>query len=111
MEKTRVKKGDEYWYVHFGLEGVSVFSAIDFGDEAANFRFECGNYSHTKEEAESMARKLRAVLKGAEVVEMPSEEEFKENKPLKYNASIDYLVGKNFGWWSCVNYIKSKIVK
>lgn len=79
MEKTRVKKGEKYWIITqigFDYCVIPVISGEnkDLDDDAYNK----GNYFHTKEEAEAMVRKLRAVLKGAEVIEIPSEEEIKE---------------------------------
>lgn len=82
-------------------------------------RFLLGNYFHTKEEAESMARKLRAVLNGAEVIEMPSEEEIRRyansviyqpsdcNRHIHAYEVVAYARGVEKG----VEYLKSKIVK
>lgn len=111
MEKTRVGIGEKYWVIKILVDGPTICKNIDWGDPASDAFFESDNYFHIEEEAESMVRKLRTVFKGADVIEMPSEEEWKKNKPLKDNASVDFLAGKNFGWWSCVKYIKSKIVK
>lgn len=69
---------------------------------------------HTKEEAESMLKKLRAVLNGAEVIEMPSEEEIDE----KINE-CGFIIGKELtdviiasaGALEMADYLKSKIVK
>ena len=66
MEKTRVPKGEKYWFINcFG----EVVSTLEGGIIDNTKRFEIGNYFATEEEAESMARKLRAVLKGAEAIE------------------------------------------
>lgn len=72
----RVKKGEIYYYVGNSL---SITPCVDTGDIPDDCRFDCGNYFHPKEQAEAMARKLRAVINGAEAIEMPSEEEI-QNK-------------------------------
>lgn len=72
MKKTRVNKGEKYWFINSFGEVVSKTESGVIDDAK---RFEAGNYFSTKEEAESMANKLRAVLDGADVIEMPSEEE------------------------------------
>lgn len=79
MEKTRVPINTDYWWISHGL-GVhfQMDNRMPFDDDC----FEAGNYFHTKEEAELMARKLRAVLKGADVIEMPGEEEMVYAKPI-----------------------------
>lgn len=69
------KKGEEYWFIDVGL---NVQKSIEFGHEYDNIRFKVKNYFHTKEEAEAMAEKIRKVLKGADVIEMPGEEEIKQ---------------------------------
>ena len=61
-----------------------------------------------------MLKKLRAVLNGAEVIEMPSEEEIAE----KINE-CGFIIGKELtdviiasaGALEMANYLKSKIVK
>lgn len=80
MEKTRVTKGEYYWWIdsyefqpHFAQE-TTQDDYLGQSDE----RYEVGNYFNSFFEAESMANKLRAVLKGAEVIEMPSEEEIQK---------------------------------
>lgn len=72
MTKTRVPKGEEYW--HIGQWG-DILMTSEEDSPIDDWLFQCGNYFRTKDEAEAMAKKLRAVLKGADVIEMPSEEE------------------------------------
>lgn len=119
MEKTRVPKGKKYWFLAYDSirdKGINVLPSeeecciVDFN------RCELGNYFHTKEEAESMARKLRAVLAGADVIEMPSEEEIKEIRYDRFRKSgftenfepYDIFYG---GFYDCIDYLSSKIVK
>lgn len=80
MEKTRVPKGEKYWYIvsDFFAGDFYTTHGVDFYEDIQDGRFALGNYFHTKEEAEAMARKLRAILNGAEVIEIPSEKEIKE---------------------------------
>lgn len=65
-DMERVNKGEKYWYIN--SLGEVVF-AIEYDVINNTRRFEVGNYFITEEQAEAMARKLRAVLKGAEVLE------------------------------------------
>lgn len=78
MGKTRARFGEKYWYVVEYAGDFTTASAIDYYEHYDDDLFESGNYFLTEEEAESMARKLRAVLAGAEVIKMPSGEEIKE---------------------------------
>ncbi len=99
-QKQRVPKGEMYFYIN---EGCHVSDWKDTGGSFSAMRLLLGNYFHTKEEAESMARKLRAVLKGADVIEMPSEEEIR-----KYTDNYTrYPVTSR----KAIDWLKSKIVK
>lgn len=74
-----------------------------------------GNYFNTKEEAEAMADKIRKVLNGADVIEMPSEEDFynEEFKTNHYFIAKDgaAVVGAHqTGFKHCYDWLKSKIV-
>lgn len=71
-KKQRVKKGETYWFITSLLD---VQQNWDWCTNIERNRFERGNYFNTKEEADAMVSKLRAVLKGADVIEMPSEDE------------------------------------
>lgn len=105
MEKTRVPKGERYWFIaHLGY----VFSEIDTNHQTDKIRFEVGNYFHSREDGEFVAKKLRAVLKGAEVIEMPSEEEIKQ---ASYDCTNGYDDDQIPGFIEGVKYLKSKIVK
>lgn len=63
----RVKQGEKYWYIDGTImdyaEGLEQDRYID------EERHRCGNYFRSKEECMAMASKLRAVLKGADVIE------------------------------------------
>ena len=77
-------------------------------------RFESGNYFHTKEEAESMARKLRAVLNGADVIEMPSESEAEAESERQLELSVacdDKWTEEAYldGFADCLHWLKSKV--
>lgn len=96
MEKTRVPKGEKYWYVVNDCDGVDIECAYDnylYSDKAL---FDIGNYFHTAAEAEAMVHKIRVVLKGAEVY---TQEEITE---IKANAFADGMEAERR---------KSKIVK
>lgn len=90
MEKTRVPKGEKFWYIQ--INGYEV--AIHWLPECqankwfADRCFDCGNYFHTKEEAEAMTQKLRAALNGVEVIEMSDENEDKYYETQNYTNSF-----------------------
>ena len=72
MEKKRVEKGENYYYINaFG----EVAFDIDYHIGIANQNYEIGNYFRSKESAEAMVSKLYAVFAGADVIQMPSEED------------------------------------
>lgn len=110
----RVKKGDKYWFINH--EGMVIVDEDErwVGDDRC---YECGNYFTSRESAEAMAKKLRAVLKGADVIEMPSEEEINEKAselyPSQYNeyAGMYEVPSEKLGFGDCIDWLKSKIVK
>lgn len=111
MKTTRVSRGGEYYYLHHNH--LSICIDCDFRNTIDDNRYEIGNYFRTKEEAETMARKLRAILKGADVIEMPSEDVIK-GKAIDIAQNI---CGDDY-WRDCeeavirtTEWIKSKIVK
>lgn len=111
----RVKKGERYWYID---ESFTVQSSYDIGTRWDSQRFKCGNYFATKEEAEACARKLRAVLKGAEVIEIPNKPlgltDIKNNHLRGYvpeRLSINDLKAFALGFWEGCDWLASKIVK
>lgn len=75
MKATRVKKFEKYWMIDSDLMLVHF---IDDRKRCSNTDFANGNYFNTKEEAEAMADKIRKVLNGADVIEMPSDEDITE---------------------------------
>lgn len=74
MEKKRVPYGEKFWFIR--TDGRINYGR-EYEDLYCNAFFNCGNYFHTKEEAERMKRLFDAVLNGADVIQMPSEEEIK----------------------------------
>lgn len=119
MEKARVKKGKKYWYVSFfsiyGENGICADWDYENFATPDNTKWAEGNYFHTQEEAELMAKKIRKVLNGADVIEMPSEEE--TTKHVHRVLIEDYLScdrGRatfSEGCIKCYEWLKSKIVK
>lgn len=79
MEKTRVKKGEEYWLVHIMWNRIYVTDTTDMHYECDRDNWNQGNYFNTKEEAEAMAEKIRKVLKGAEAYTLEEITEIKAN--------------------------------
>lgn len=115
----RVKKGEKYWYIYDRFE--TSFS-IEDNSPISNKHFETKNYFTTKEQAEAMAAKIRAVLKGADVIEMPSEEEIED--AMKESITESILSVAPYGgftsratdllecaWMKSIEWLKSKIVK
>lgn len=102
--------------------GFVVNCKIDEGSSDDNVRFDIGNYFIVKEEALSMARKLRAVLAGADVIEMPSEVEMSQQAvDIAWKRQDDYYYKNGesvFCYGECYDsasdmyyWLKSKIIK
>lgn len=120
MEKKRVEKGMPYWYITLKF---TVDRAWEQNDPVSKLYFINNNYFTTKEEAETMARKIRAVLDGADVIQMPNEKEIIKEEtscnPFRSNNWDGTLSGyenglcngfsKGFGY--CINWLKTKTVK
>lgn len=69
-QRWRAEKGKEYWFIYFDINlGLIPLSRTDLGDIYDNQRFAIGNYFRTKEDTECAIKKVRAVLKGADVIE------------------------------------------
>lgn len=106
----RVNKGEEYWFIDKDGEILCRYESYSCQDD---MMFNYNNYFHTREEAKPMAEKFCKVLKGADVIEMPSEKECEEesNKQRQnYNPmpdEADYVGG--FG--DAIEFLRSKIVK
>lgn len=107
----RVRKGERYWYLRGNLEVAPAEETDSIFDRSAYLNLD---YFHTKEEAESMLKKLRAVLKGADVIEMPSEEEIAEKINecgFRIGKELTDVIIASAGALEMANYLKSKIVK
>lgn len=110
----RVKKGEEYWFIDKDGEILWRYESYSCQDD---MMFNYNNYFHTREEAEAMARKIRAVLQGADVIEIPSEEEIsRESDYSAHKMDIDDGETPNSGlywrgWGDAIEFLKSKIVK
>ena len=117
----RVKKGEKYWFIYYstgyGDNGISVEWDYETSQWIDNMKWAEGNYFHTKEDAESMARKLRAALNGADVIEWPSEEDKFDSIDRIYQqkgyAEGEYCHEQSFSWGfqEGVDWLKSKITK
>ena len=114
----RVKKGEKYWFVEVFAFSPFVESCTEINSIGDDNRFNCGNYFHNRKEAELMARKLRAVLKGADVIEMPSEEEVCDEAAIRYpstwngktNSESGYEIPQGFSAFiKAIEWLKSKI--
>ena len=92
MEKTRVKKGKPYYWIMSSSKCgfLSVYHE-EMNLVSDNDRWESGNYFNSRKDADAIAKKLNAVLKGAEVIEMPSKEELTE----KIFSTAGEIVGRD----------------
>lgn len=109
----RVKKGEKYWsLVYTSRDGFVALCYADTDIEGDILDFERGNYFADRESAEKMARKLSAVLKGADVIEMPSEEEIRKHYAEMMINNPDYHLRTSADVHiNVVDWFKSKIVK
>lgn len=116
--KTRVSENEEFWHIRCN---DWAFFAESHPECRANKPlsdpcFERGNYFASRAEADAMIAKLNAVLKGADVIEIPSEEdaEFESNKLLGLSGhDEDEFTEKAYldGFADCLHWLKSKIAK
>lgn len=105
----RVLRGDDYYYFYHN----SLFICVDcdFRNTIDDARYEIGNYFRTKEEAEAMAEKIRKVLEGADVIEMPSEGDIKAIA-IRHCGPLAQWSGSTVdAFIECAEWLKSKIVK
>lgn len=116
----RVNYGEWYWYIHGTnyLGKFCILRRMDVRDTIDDDCYELGNYFHTEEEAESMAEKIRKVLKGADVIEVPSKPlgltDIKNHHLRGYvpeRLSINDLKAFALGFWEGCDWLASKIVK
>lgn len=120
----RVKKGEKYWYISGLLTVEARYETNGIMDAEL---FKTNNYfpanEYTPKMVEEMAKKLRAVLKGADVIEMPCEEKCvcsaEESNLYKTNEGEGTLAGfenglhrgYEIGFLRSIEWLKSKIVK
>lgn len=118
----RVNKGEKYWILYMDRFGIYPIKHRDTRHQHDDLFFATGNYFNTEEEAEAMAEKIRKVLKGADVIEMPSEKEIEDAMNTSVTESImsispygeftlratDLL---ECAWLKGAEWLKSKIVK
>ncbi|MCQ2166400.1 MAG: hypothetical protein MJY49_03075 [Bacteroidales bacterium] len=115
MKKTRLPRMKKYWYIQIEEDSVCVNWDVDNHNASANEDFERGNYFHTKEDAEAMIEKLRKVLAGADVIEIPSEEDIVSEKAkiafaiTRFGLVASYIAVEAAS--KMEKYFKSKIVK
>ena len=119
----RVKKGERYWF-------ISELFMVEARYESNNIMdaelFKANNYFpaslYTPKMVEEMAAKLRTVLKGADVIEMPSEEEIKAQQDriedevvfnIRDNSGMQliYCTAINKSAELMADWLKTKIVK
>ena len=115
----RVKKGKKYWYLN---DRLFVLECIETGSPIDDARAEVGNYFHSPHKLSDMSFKIEKVLKGADVIETPSEEEIREKasdiafieEPYSENnlGELEYGISNmSDSAIKMANWLKSKIVK
>lgn len=107
QNQARVNKEEMYWFVD---ELGNIDSAYEDERIIDDLRYESGNYFHSYVEAVPLSKKIEAVLKGADVIEMPSKEEMLNSLPSDWSFE-QYMSGVGIGWHKCYDWLKSKIVK
>lgn len=125
MKRERVNTGENYWYISSGVDGIfKVSKDKEDGQVEDEVRFNNYNYFTNEEDAELLTKKLNAVLHGAEVIEIPSEEEiFRagfDNIPCwckdgdshqGVDCDICCVPDERKAFYNGVEWLKSKIVK
>lgn len=111
MEKKRFEKGEDYYFIDMTMQ-INCGCELRSGFESELFNV--GNYFATKEEAEACAKKLRAVLAGADVIQLPSEGEI--NQASVWNAydhdgGLNYIDCEAERFVDGVKWLTSKIIK
>ena len=108
MEKKRVEFGEDYYFIDLNMQ-INCECELHSGFESELFKAD--NYFATEEQAEAMANKIKAVLAGADVIEMPSEKEIESAIPTYADRPAEFSAGIGNGWWQCIEWLKSKIIK
>lgn len=99
MSMERVKKGRKYYYID---DRMFILECIETGSPIDDARYKVGNYFHSPHKLSDMSFKLEKVLKGADVIEMPSEEEINHQSELYTYPPL---------FKAAINWLESKIVK
>lgn len=115
-ERKRVPKGEKYWRIKFDEyfgDIISVEARTEYGYKCNDADFNSFNYFYTERKAKRMAKKIRAVIKGATVIEMPDEEEIKRLYPVFVDNDEDaeFHEGMRVGISNTIDCFKDKIVK
>ena len=112
MRKKRVSDGKFYYYITLKDSGFRVSNSRDDCYPEDSDRNFLGNYYYTEEEAEAIAKRLKAVLNGADVIQMPSEFEMGQQAMDIAEKRQDVHYGDCYDSASDMyDWIKSKIIK
>lgn len=112
----RVEKGERYWCVGGDMNPIEAIAGFDWAMDT--LRFEAGNCFKDYHECFVMCNKLRHVLAGADVIQMPSEDELKQKADehalsvfYKYNdEEINEQTCKD-SFLESIEWLKSKTIK
>ena len=102
----RVEKGEKYWCVGEDMNPLEAVCGENWALDV--LRLKAGNCYTDYHECYVMCGKLRAVLAGADVIQMPSEKEIKQ---AAYISDSDFEDSQFSGFKSGVEWLKSKIIK
>lgn len=117
MEKTRVDLYKRYYFLYFSrLDGrVQVAVRHDTRNSEDYARFKSGNYYASEKKAHSLARKINAVLEGADAIETPESNEvdmIQREIGLEVGGEDEELVeAASLGAIRMINWLIDKIVK
>lgn len=113
MEKKRFEKGEKYWCVGEDMNPLEAVCGENWALDV--LRFEADNCYTDYHECYVMCGKLRAVLKGSDVIEMPESNEvdmIQREIGLEVGGEDEELVGAaSLGAIRMINWLIDKIVK
>lgn len=108
MEKKRVEKGEKYWCVGEDMNPLEAVCGENWALDV--LRFKAGNCYTDYHECYVMCEKLRAVLNGADVIEMPPKCEIVKMAN-EWEINTTYASADSGSFIEGVEWLKSKIFK
>lgn len=112
MKQKRVEKGEKYWCVGEDMNPLEAVCGENWALDV--LRFEAGNCYTDYHECYVMCGKLRAVLAGADVIQLPSEREINQESvwnAYDHDGDLERIDCEAERFVDGVNWLKTKIVK